>query len=155
MIQFVTSAIREASGQCQPVHDGIMQNLNIERIGICSACGHKIVLHCGINVPDIGYMYVGKDCKKILCNPESKQINPESGSKFIDDKNRETIVLSESDFLKLHKIGHGRDYESGIIDGWIVNQFVANIATGMRENHNFTSIWTLTIKQYDCIKKYL
>jgi hypothetical protein len=153
--KFVTQSLRDATGQCQTVHDVVMINLGIERLGTCSACGHDITHHYGIYGDNIGYMWVGSCCKKILCASDKLQINPNHGIISKDKFDRDIIFLDESVFLKLHKIGHGRDYEHGYVDCLILDQFVCNICSTLKTNFEFTQSWFLTVKQYDCVKKYL
>lgn len=133
----------------------IMENLGIERMGFCTACGHEINNHVGIYNPQIGYMYVGKCCASILCKPNTPQINPVSGTEYLDTTGREFVILDFEIFQTLHKIGHGRDYQRGIIDCMIINQFICNICGYMKDHYEKTGVWELSKKQYDCIKKYL
>jgi len=133
--KFITQELRDITGQCQIVSDATMQNLGIERMGFCSACNHEIKNHLRIYHSTIGYLYVGACCKQILCNPDLPIIIPISGTNFTDAKGNNRIILSFDNFSKLHKIGHGRDYKEGIIDGFVINQFICNICSYMSENY--------------------
>jgi hypothetical protein len=99
--KFITQSIRDASGQCQSVHDIVMINLDIDRMGTCSACGHDITHHYGIYGEGIGYMWVGSCCKKILCASDKSQINPDHGTMSKDKFDRDIIFINQNWLKKL------------------------------------------------------
>lgn len=168
---FITIELRSLTGQCQPVSDIVMQNLGIERMGICSACGHEISNHHGVYNKEFGYKYVGICCKNILCKPDAIQINPEAGSKFLNSKGNEQIVLSLDDAEKfgnslfLLRECHDKfgckwmpTFENNYNGAWyspISNDFYRNIFFSMVENFKYTGIYSMSIKQFNCIEKLI
>lgn len=100
---FITEKIRESVGRCALVHDVIMENLGIEKMGVCSACGHDIKNHFGIEVPagdneEPTYIWVGSCCAKILCNPDKEMIVPAVGT-LIDIDNKKIVVV-DAEFVE-------------------------------------------------------
>jgi hypothetical protein len=142
-------------GKCTLVHDSIMQNLGIERMGTCAICGHGINNHIGIMTSENQYMYIGSECAKIMTGNNTILLAGESGSSWIDKKNQEMVIISFDDFKKLHIIAHGREFKQGQIDCNIINQFVSNICNYAYDYNFKNNVYALTKKQYDCIKKYL
>ncbi len=169
--KFITQELRDAIGQCQIVSDATMQNLGIDRMGFCQACNHEIKNHLGIYHPTIGYLYVGACCKQILCNPDLPVIIPNSGTNFTDAKGNNRVVLSFDDYKKLGDyifvVGEvrgsfGDKWISSVENNWNGawytakhNTFLANMLYAMQESKKYNGFYSLSEKQYNCIKSII
>jgi ribosomal protein L24E len=169
---FITQETRNNSGKFQKVSDIVMENVGIERMGTCSACGHEIESHVGVYHQSTGYMYVGKDCAKILTSENKEMIVPENGTQYeMNGKNQ--VVVSE-DFVKsigdkiykteqpVHDKYFGTHYatfENGYAGGWYNmtyhNQFTSNVFSQVSESKKHDGFYHMSVKQYEAIKKAL
>lgn len=160
MAKFITHEIREESGKCSPVNDAIMQNVGIERMGNCWACGHEIKMHYGILSPKFGYQYVGACCKKILCSPDKVEIVPDSPCQFINSKGNERVYISKDFMRKIAYLAYGQDqYDRFLQNGytsngglWIKNRFAADLHMQLCSIYSDN---TLSVKQFAAINKIL
>jgi len=168
-IKFITEQMREETGKCTLIHDSIMQLLGIERMGFCQACNHEIKNHVGIKTSEDVYLYVGKCCAKILCDPDKSEV-PAHGINFINDKGFNQVVVSKA-YLKMigDSIFHTEQittkydrykpsFENGYSGAYYTNkhnQFIYSIYLQARESEKFNGkgIYTMSIKQYEALNK--
>jgi hypothetical protein len=167
---FITQELRDNSGKFSKVSDIVMENIGHERMGTCEACGHEIETHQGVYHQSTGYLYVGKDCAKILTKDNQNVIVPESGTEYsFNGKNQ--IVVSE-DFVRsignkiyrteetTNKFGEKwtpsleNNYSGAFYTG-LHNQFTSNIFIAAMESKKYDGFYHLSVKQYEAIKKAL
>jgi hypothetical protein len=168
--QFITQELRDNTGKFSKVSDIVMENLNIERMGTCKACGHEIDTHVAVYHSSTGYMYVGKDCAKILTKDNQNIIVPDNGTEYtVNGKNQ--IVVSE-DFVRsignkiyrtevtTNKFGEKwtpsleNNYSGAFYTG-LHNMFTSNIFLAVVESKKYDGFYHLSVKQYEAIKKAL
>jgi len=170
MTIFITQELRNSEGLCQPVCDVVMENSGIERKGSCEACGHEIKNHFGVKLPSGQFLYVGSDCKQILCRPDAIQINPNEGLKFNNQYGKIQIVISESwvkrlgDYIFQTGIVHDKytsweanfsnNYNGAYYTGRH-NQFLASIYSQAVENKKYSGFYFLSEKQIQAVENQI
>jgi hypothetical protein len=116
-------------------------------------------------------MWVGICCKRILCAPDAKQINPDTGTKLTDKFNREIIIISREQLEKLgnyiyhtdkinRNLGIYPNFENNYNGAWYTvnhNDFLQSIYNQGRQSEKFNGngMYTLTVKQFNAIEKII
>lgn len=153
--KFITTEIRESAGKFQPVSDMVMENVRKERMGNCEACGHPIELHCGVYHPEVGYLYVGKDCKQILCARDAETITPEVGTAYTDERGNDRVMVDSKFIQQVRDLIYKDGPNGAIYKTHKCNSFTESIYYTMTEGKKYRGYATLSAKQYAAIKRSL
>jgi len=172
--KFITENLRKSTGKCAVVHDLVMDNLGVEKMGTCSACGHDIKNHFGIEIPETenqekSYIWVGSCCAKILCDSEKTMIVPAVGTKVsISDK---CHVIIDRDYAEklgnyiydINKLVYDKysapwlpNFENCYNGAWYTtnyNDFLASIFNQIIINFKKDQYYHLSEKQYLIVDK--
>jgi len=152
--KFITEEIRQSEGKAEPVSNAYMINAGKERQGHCQACGKEINNQYGVKLPNGALLWVGSECKKILCKSDAITLDVAPGTQWTD--NGKSYVKPTEDWITRLQIGTMGETLQSIIDrkGLMMcgglpakNQFLFSIWDTYRQYGQ------LTEKQYTAASK--